>query len=524
MNSFHLLRHAALSAFALFALIPTAAAENTAFSAALDSITATELYEHVDVLADDTLEGRAAGSRGGQAAARYIETRLRKIGATPAGENGRFTQLFYGSYRNLLARVDGSDERLNQEYLVVGAHFDHVGYGTAQTSYGPLGYIHNGADDNASGVAVLLETIEAIKKLPQPPRRTIVFAFWDGEEQGLLGSKHWVRRPTVPLSAVRLAINIDMVGRMRDGRLELSGSRSGYGMRSLLASRSLPSGLWLHYDWELRENSDHWSFFERGIPVALLHTGLHDDYHRPSDDVERINKQGMHRAAAYLFDLVHRAANAEALPAFRSHAGSESPSTRRVAERPLDPLPPRLGITFKDDPFWSTADLPGAPPAPPEPGIVVLTVAPRSAAAAAGLKTGDRIELVNGAPFADADRFLQLVQAQPAESTLLVRRDGVSEPLHLDVRLAGTPLRLGIAWREDPAEPDSVYLVRVVPGSSAAAADLRVHDRIYHVNSQPFRGRNGFTVLLNERLDRNEPLTLTIERHGRIWDTTVRLP
>lgn len=305
----HALRRTVLAVGALVAVFPGgASAENTAVTAALDSITTSELFEHVDVLADDTLEGRAAGTRGGQAAARYIETRLREIGVAPAGEHGRFAQSFYGSYRNLLTRIDGSDAELAHEFVVVGAHYDHVGYGTPQTSYGPLGYIHNGADDNASGVAILLETIEAIKSLPRSPRRSILFAFWDGEEQGLLGSKHWVSQPTVSLSAIRLAVNVDMVGRMREGRLEVGGSRTGFGLRQLLASRSLPRGLWLYYDWELKENSDHWPFFERGVPVVLLHTGLHDDYHRPSDDVERINQQGMRDAAAYLFDLVYRAA------------------------------------------------------------------------------------------------------------------------------------------------------------------------------------------------------------------------
>src|SRR5436190_1123265 len=82
---------------------------------------------------------------------------------------------------------------------VLGAHYDHVGYGTARNSYGPTGYIHNGADDNASGVAGLLEVLDAVKRLPQPPRRSLLFAFWDSEEGGLHGSRTWVSRPTVPL-------------------------------------------------------------------------------------------------------------------------------------------------------------------------------------------------------------------------------------------------------------------------------------------------------------------------------------
>ena len=198
--------------------------ENSALNFARASITTGELKHHAEVLADDTFEGREAGSRGGRAAAKYIIGSLKDAGIDPAGLNDRYTQPFLGNFQNLLAEIPGTDAALSHQYIVVGAHYDHVGYGTRRNSYGPWGLIHNGADDNASGVAALLEVIDGLSRSTWRPRRSILFAFWDAEEKGLLGSKHWVNQPTVPLRDVQLALNIDMVGRLSDGRIEVGGS------------------------------------------------------------------------------------------------------------------------------------------------------------------------------------------------------------------------------------------------------------------------------------------------------------
>ena len=155
----------AMVACALLVILPTMslaeAATNMLLTAALDSITSDELYEHVAVLADDVYEGREAGTRGGHAAASYIAKELRNHGLKPAGSNGDFVQSFNRDWRNVLALQPGDDPELAHEIIVVGAHFDHVGYGRRGNSYGPAGRIHNGADDNASGVSLMLETIEA---------------------------------------------------------------------------------------------------------------------------------------------------------------------------------------------------------------------------------------------------------------------------------------------------------------------------------------------------------------------------
>jgi hypothetical protein len=403
---------------------PAAAESNNLFAAAMDSITANEVYEHVAVLADDVYEGRAAGSRGGRAASQYLIKQLQQFGFTPAGTGDGYTQSFGRDWRNLLAVQPGYDPDLQHEVVVVGAHYDHVGYGNRNNSYGPIGRIHNGADDNASGTAVLLEAMEAFASSGLRTRRSILFAFWDGEERGLVGSRHWLANPTLPLERIKLALTIDMVGRLRGGKLYVLGTRSGYGMRRLM-SGPVDDPLWLDFSWELHDNSDHWSFLERRVPVALLHTGLHRDYHRPSDDVEKINREGMRDVSRYLLGVLAKITNEDRMPTFRGLVTRESEGQRRGLERPLTPMslanwprnetPPRLGIS------WRTDDA--------EPGSVFLTrVVEGTPAAAADLAVHDRIYELDGQPFADADAFQSaittLLDSGQPEFTLVTERRG----------------------------------------------------------------------------------------------------
>ena len=153
---------------------------NSRLSNAISVIGDNDLKRHVDVLADDTFEGRRAGTRGGRAAAGYLREQLLSMGLTPGGKKGQYSQPFRNDCQNLLAIVPGSDSQLSNEYILIGAHYDHVGYGSKKNSYGPTGYIHNGADDNASGTSALLEIAEALKL--NPCRRDIIYRIlgWRG--------------------------------------------------------------------------------------------------------------------------------------------------------------------------------------------------------------------------------------------------------------------------------------------------------------------------------------------------------
>lgn len=384
------------------------AAHRNLFAAAMNSITEDELYQHVEVLADDVYEGRSAGSRGGHAAAQYILDQIKPYGLAPGGDNDGYVQTFNEDCRNILMLLPGDDRLVEQEAIVVGAHYDHVGYGRNSNSFGPTGQIHNGADDNASGTSVLLETIEAFAQSGLKTRRTILFAFWDSEEKGLLGSRYWIKHPTLPLDRVKLDITIDMVGRLRDERLLVLGTRSGYGLRRLLCD-SADDPLQLDFSWEISENSDHWPFLERGIPIALIHTGLHSDYHRPTDDVEKINRAGMREVSRYLFASLVSVANAEQLPSFRSAGKRETDTMRRALEKPLPAASlatwpanepkPRLGVTWREDEA--------------EPGSVLLIrVVGGTPAAAARLEPGDRIIEFAGKPFADGTALRAAIHAE----------------------------------------------------------------------------------------------------------------
>jgi hypothetical protein len=485
-------------------------ADSAALAAALNTITTDELRSHVEYLAGDTFEGREAGARGGRAAGVYVEEYFSRHHLTPAGAKGSYYQPFGSGHRNILGLLEGSDPELREEVILVGAHYDHVGYGNAQNSNGPVGYIHNGADDNASGIAGLLETIEALTSLPQAPRRSILFVAWDAEEKGLLGSYYWLEHPTIPLDRVVLAINSDMIGRLRKQRLEMYGTRTTAGLRELIARQNVDQNILIDFTWEMKDDSDHWPFFIRNIPSIMFHTGLHDDYHRPSDDPERVNNDGMYDVTRLLVRTVDAAADAPVLNDFRPRSRNEGNSQRVAAEAPLAPPPGRLGI-----------DLGG------EDGEVgrvwVDRVRPGSPAAAAGLRAGDRLFEINGQEIQNIDQLIALVWLAPEESRLAIERAGADPELfELPIRLKGPPIRLGISWREDPAEPQAVTINRVIRLSPADRAGLRVADRVYSVNGQRFANADSLKQLLDQIP--GGPCEFEIERQGQVSTVTLDLP
>jgi hypothetical protein len=500
------MRRTPLAALLVFLGSNVAFATDTAALSALASINSDDLRRHVERLADDTLEGREAGSRGGQAAGHYLGREFQRHGLA-GGVNARsYYQTFGAQYRNVLGLLEGSDPQVKSEVLVVGAHYDHVGYGNAQNSYGPTGYIHNGADDNASGVAGLLELVEAFSRLEGRPKRSILFALWDGEEKGLLGSEHWVAHPTAPLEKVKLAINLDMIGRLGRNRVETFGIRTGYGLRRFVSLSNAATDLPFDFSWTMREDSDHFSFYKRNVPVLMFHSGLHSDYHRPSDDVEKLDFAGMERITRLLFNLIRDMADAPKLYGFRNASRGENSQTRRQHEQPLPPLPSRLGIA------WRPADEGRAG------GLVVATVSPGSPASRAGLRTGDRIVSFAGHEIKHAADLRDLVLAAENLVPIIVERAGASQPVKLNAQLAGPSIRLGISWRLDDAEPGAVIVSRVTPGSPAANAGVHVNDRIYEVAGRPFSGDMEFRQLLAETAGALELLT---ERQGRLRPLSI---
>ncbi len=506
--------------FLVTAADETSPLEDRDIAAAVESIRIADLKPHIATLASDALQGRESGSAGGGAASAYLIQQLRQRGFSTAA-NGLDVQEFAGGMRNVLASLPGSDARRRDEVVMVCAHFDHVGLGTSRNSRGPLGQIHNGADDNASGVAGLLEVIEAVRSLPRPPRRTMLFAFWDGEEKGLLGSKHWVSSPTRPLKQIKLVINSDMIGRLRPEGVELTGTRAARGLRQFVSeanslvraqgSLSTASGerekllaprLPLDFTWDMRADSDHHPFFAAGIPALMLHTGKHDDYHRPSDDADKLNYEGTQRLTRLMLLLALRATEADELPAFRAESRGETKDQQTRIEQPLPVPAPRLGIT------WNSKLS--------EQRIVeIIEIAPQSPAATAGFRIGDRLLRFAGNTVSDVADFRSLVVIADREVTVTVQRPGRSEPLEVSVRLAGEPARLGLTWRTDDAEPDSVILTQVVPHSSGALAGLKPLDRIRAFGEHAASGEN--LRLISTSL----PIAVMFERDGVVTTTKI---
>jgi len=393
-------------------------------AAARSSIQKGDAQRHVSALADDAFEGREGGSRGGRAAGAYIVGHLEKFGLAPAGDNGSYYQQF-GGMRNILALAPGSDPAVANELVVVGAHYDHVGYGNSSNSYGPFGFVHNGADDNASGVAGLIEIAEAIQHLPQRPRRSILLAFWDGEEKGLLGSYHFLRVRPAALATLQIvfSVNIDMIGRLRSQRLEVYGSRTATGLRSaVVQSNNRPGGepLELFFDWAIEDDSDHYPFIAAKIPTVMFHTGLHDQYHRPSDDVQLVNFDGIEPVTRLTFDFVAAIAN-DPGPArsFRPQCRGENDATKRGLEAAAT-SPPATG-TAAPKPRWgigSRSDA-GDPTAP-----IVVRVTAGSPAHTAGLMVGDRVVAIDGIPPAGQEDMVARLAASGGSVALDVDRKG----------------------------------------------------------------------------------------------------
>jgi hypothetical protein len=481
------------------------AAEADSRNAALLSITSDELKQHVGALADDTFEGRASGTRGNRAAGIYIIERLKKCGLAGGGPKQSFYQSF-NTYHNILALVEGQDPTLKEQTIVISAHYDHVGYGTSRNSYGPIGRIHNGADDNASGVAGLLEVAEAVCQLPQKPKRSILFAFWDGEEAGLIGSKYWVEHPTFPLSRVPIMINADMIGRLRDGNLVVYGTRTSRDLRRLVSRQNDAGDLLLDFNWDIKSDSDQYSFCSHDIPYLMVHTGMHGDYHRPSDDADKINSEGLKQVAQFVFKVLVALADAPELGGFRRQARNESHVDQQSLARPLPPLPGRLGMAWDEN-----AALKGT--------IVVASVNAGSAAAKAGLSAGDKILKFAGREIHDVRQFRLSVLTAASPATAIIQRAGEAAPRELSISLPGQPVRLGISWRTDEIEPACVIVNRVVPGSPADLAGLRVNDRIHRVGDQEFADSQQFQQALAAAIG---ALTLEVETSGRLRSVEVR--
>jgi hypothetical protein len=218
--------------------------------------------------------------------------------------------------KNVIGVLPGQGPLAN-EIVVVGAHYDHVGYG-GPGSLAPWTHeVHNGADDNASGTVALVEVAKRLAESSERPRRTIVFMAFTGEERGLLGSAYYCRNPRFSLEKTVAMINMDMVGRLTNDKLIVYGTGTAAEFEGLVDEVGTKQGFTITKHPGGFGPSDHASFYAQKIPVLHLFTGNHDDYHRPSDDAEKLNVPGMRRVVDFVVDTVQKIDAAEARPAYR---------------------------------------------------------------------------------------------------------------------------------------------------------------------------------------------------------------
>ena len=309
---------------------------------------------------------------------------------------------------NLIATIPGRDPKLTAEVIVLGAHMDHLGRGERHSLGGESakGQFHAGADDNASGTALLMELALQLKSAK--PKRTILLAHFSGEEEGLLGSAHWIKHPTVPIQSVKAMLNFDMVGRMDPKKPNLLLGGLGAPKAALEHAKSLaPAGLAIGGDLGAAAGaSDHLSFALAKIPTFFFFTGLHADYHKPSDTADKINSAGMVMVANYARSVTLDLANATQVPIF-------DPETAK--------LPSGSGMGGVKVSFGVIPDY-----AEHTDGFHINGVMPGSSAEAVGLKSGDIIVMFGTRPVKTIYDYMDALTAGKAGMSVTVKwlRDG----------------------------------------------------------------------------------------------------
>ena len=263
------------------------------------------LKNHVYTLAADSLMGRSAGSVFAKKAATYIEKQWKEIGLTPlVGES--FLMPFDDRYENLVAVIEGNDPLLKDEYIVVGAHYDHIGSKTGKN--GEL-VIYNGADDNASGTATVIEIGRQLKAIQPTLARSVILIAFDAEEIGLYGSNAFANDPPFPINQVKLMLSVDMVGWYKaSGYLMFSGYGTiKNGKQLFLNSNLIPEGLHLktqNFEKSIFTATDTYGFAMKGVPTLAVTTGLKSPYHKPEDVAGLIDYDGMALITEYLTNLI----------------------------------------------------------------------------------------------------------------------------------------------------------------------------------------------------------------------------
>jgi hypothetical protein len=385
--------------------------------ATLDPLFSAErMTATIELLSGDEMEGRGLGSAGIDKAAGIIAAGFEEAGLRPAGDGGDWFQVWdevvdgdgtVSPVKNVLGLIPGTNPDLEGQSVVLCAHYDHLGFGWPDVHGGDEGRLHPGADDNASGVAVLLELAKMLGQSLKPSR-TVIFAAFTAEESGLKGSQHYVKTmKRYPASKVIGAINLDTVGRLGGRKLLVLNSASAAEWKHIFIGCGYVTGVEAEMVTQDLDASDQKSFIEAGVPAVQIFSGPHGDYHRPTDSPDKIDGAGLVKVASFVREaLLYLAEREEPL----SFAGKKEETPGVGPAGPAKPAGSRRATTGSMPDFSFAGE-----------GVRIGAVSPGSPAETAGLLTGDIIVRIGDTPVASLKEYSDALKThQPGDTVQLV--------------------------------------------------------------------------------------------------------
>jgi hypothetical protein len=400
--------------------------------------------------------------------------------------------------KNVVGVLEGNGP-LAKEYVVVSSHLDHLGYGGAFGSLARLKRpaIHHGADDNGSGSTSVMELARRFAAIPNRQGRSLLFITFTGEEMGLRGSQYYANHPLYPIENTVADLNLDMVGRVRpekEGEKEfllVEGANSGKDYKDLVDGLNKKYDFLLRYGRGVPGNSDHFSFYQKKVPVLFFWNGTHADYHRPSDTADKINIPGMRKVVDLSEEVLTNLTTREQRPEFVQIGA---------------PARPAAGVNIGIVPKRDDGE-----------GVLLDSVNEGGPAARAGLKAGDRIVEIAGKPVKDYQAYVEMMRGlQPRGALeLAIVRDGKKQNVTL-----GLLPSIGLRPKYGDAG-EGVLLDGVTEGTPAEKAGLKAGDRIIEVAGKPVKDLEAYVdVLQSTKIE--STLELTILRDGKKQTVKVK--
>jgi hypothetical protein len=387
---------------------------------------ADRMMEAVRFLASDDLKGRGIGTPELDQAADYIAEKFEEYGLQTGSDDGTYFQQWTQDVldkkniklKNVIGIIPGTNPEL-AEAVVISAHYDHLGFGWPDVRKGNEGKIHNGADDNASGIAVMLELAKTLGKTHKPAR-TIVFIAFTAEESGLVGSRYFANNyKKYPINKILANLNIDTVGRLFGKKLMVLNSNSAREWKFIFMGTDFTTGVASDLITQDLDASDQMAFIERGVPgVQLFYTGVGSDYHRPEDDADKIDADGLVKVATVTREVLEYLAEREDPMTFISKAISGKPTMPQMDKKSGE----RKAATGLMPDFVFSGE-----------GVKIAGVSDDSPAAKAGLVKGDVISEFDGKPVKNLKDYSNYLKAhQPGDTvTFTIDRNGVKKEVNI---------------------------------------------------------------------------------------------